>query len=422
MQGGAPDLQLVSRLVSELARTRRLVGTLSAPRQPSAVRLLLTSRCFAAYSALPSRFLPFVLLALFAFLQSRQQQSHAPEPPTTEQALRNVIADLTIIQSLSPSLELPSLPLPSLLRAVLILYIPYVLLSFFLPFRVLFAIAGSVVLTWRAPWAIVLRTTVWRSAWFRWSIYKTWALLTGQPLPPRVVSSQLSTDSPSPVQSLRFLFTIYENQRWWMGLDWTAALLPGERPSWCSASQQPLSPPNAFALPNNTTTYLPDGKGGRLKRTATWKWEEPEWRVVVHNGSGLSRVERPLPSLKDENHSSSRLLKAAGKLREPSISSSSGDSGTANADASSQDLKEIEEEPLTDADGWVYGDNKWEAQSNKGGMGKVHLQTFSFTFTNFPSILSILAIESGPVWLLCLKKSRMCLLVTRAYRKKIPSH
>lgn len=30
-----------------------------------------------------------------------------------------------------------------------------------------------------------------------------------------------------------FRFEIYENQRWWMGLDWTHALLPGERPTWC---------------------------------------------------------------------------------------------------------------------------------------------------------------------------------------------
>jgi hypothetical protein len=28
-------------------------------------------------------------------------------------------------------------------------------------------------------------------------------------------------------------FTVFENQRWWVGLDWTHALLPGERASWC---------------------------------------------------------------------------------------------------------------------------------------------------------------------------------------------
>jgi hypothetical protein len=29
-----------------------------------------------------------------------------------------------------------------------------------------------------------------------------------------------------------------------------------------------------------------------------------------------------------------------------------------------------EEELLTDVDGWVYGDNKWENQSHRGGLGK----------------------------------------------------
>jgi len=165
-----------------------------------------------------------------------------------------------------------------------------------------------------------------------------------------------------------------------MGLDWTAALLPGERPSWCSASQHPLSPPNAFILPENTTVYLPGEKGGRLKRTATWKWEEPEWRVVVHKeGGGLSRVERPLPSLKEETPNSSRLLKAADRLRTSSNDSSKSTHGSSDVDVSSHESNDSREEPLTDSDGWVYGDNKWEAQSNRGGMGKAsqHISSFS---------------------------------------------
>jgi len=155
-----------------------------------------------------------------------------------------------------------------------------------------------------------------------------------------------------------------------MGLDWTAALLPGERPSWCSASQQPISPPNAFNLPESTVVYLPDGKGGRLKRTATWKWEEPEWRVLIHKeGSTVSRVERPLP--KEDSPNSSRLLKAAGRLREGSSHSSDSKQNPTADDNTAEDLKDNpDEEPFTDADGWVYGDNKWEGPSSKGGMGK----------------------------------------------------
>jgi hypothetical protein len=79
---------------------------------------------------------------------------------------------------------------------------------------------------------------------------------------------------------------VYENQRWWMGLDWTAALLPGDRPSWCSASQA------AFALPAPTTAFLPvNGPPDACEqRTATWAWAEPEWRVVVRR-DGYSSVD-----------------------------------------------------------------------------------------------------------------------------------
>jgi hypothetical protein len=325
-------------------------------------------------------FLPFVIFGILVVVQ-RRQQKQSLRIPTTEHTLQTIITDLTTIQSLLPSFPTPSIHIPQSLRAVTILYVPYLVLSYFVSFRVIFAIFGTVFLTWRAPWAIVLRTALWRSAWFRWSVYKLWSALTGNPLPPPIMSFQPLANSSNPVQSLRFLFTIYENQRWWMALDWTAALLPGERPSWCSASQHPLSPPNAFTLPENTTVYLSDEKGGRIKRTATWRWEEPEWRIIVRKeGSGLSRVERPLPNVKEESPNSSRLLKAAGRLRESSIGgsidstigSSKSVSGNSDIDHTSEDSKENEdEEPLTDADGWVYGDNKWEALSDRGGMGKV---------------------------------------------------
>jgi hypothetical protein len=169
-----------------------------------------------------------------------------------------------------------------------------------------------------------------------------------------------------------------------MGLDWTAALLPAERPSWCSAAQQPMSPPNSFTLPESTTVYLPDGKGARLKRTATWRWDEPEWRVLVHTERNtVSRVERPLPALKDDNQSNSLLLKAAGRLREGSLSDSN--KTAASDDRTFRRCQSADEEVLTDSDGWVYADNKWENQSSKGGMGKVSVDTSSHSvaFVNF---------------------------------------
>ena len=330
----------------------------------------------------PSRYLPLVVFAFTALAQRRQKHHHL-QPPTTEHSLQTIITDLTVIQSLLPSIPPLYIAIPTLFRVVVISYIPYIALTLFVSFRVLCAIVGTVILTWRAPWAVVLRVVIWRSAWFRWLGYKSWALISGDPLPSPILSFQSSIHS-STVQSLRFIFNIYENQRWWMGLDWTAALLPGERPSWCSASQQPLSPPNAFSLPENTTVYLSDEKRGRLKRTATWKWEEPEWRVLVHKeGGGLSRVERPLPSVKDETPSSGHPLKPVGRTNNTTADTLA----TSETDHSSEVSEDAaEEELLTDVDGWVYGDNKWENHSHKGGLGKVILPRFQLphSFTMFP--------------------------------------
>jgi hypothetical protein len=175
-----------------------------------------------------------------------------------------------------------------------------------------------------------------------------------------------------------------------MGLDWTAALLPSDRPSWCSAAHHPQSPPNAFALPAPTSLFLPNPGGtGRIKRTGTWRWEEPEWRVLVKKagGSGTSRVERALPALKEAvDPSAGRLAMLASKMKElnpklgeGSSTSSHPDEPTAHEEEEGREGGgEGDGEPTTDADGWVYGDNKWEATTDKGGLGKViffHLLT-----------------------------------------------
>ncbi|TFK89014.1 hypothetical protein K466DRAFT_645191 [Polyporus arcularius HHB13444] len=344
--------------------------------------------------------LPVAVFIVFFRLRSKPQVQ-STTPPATEDTLQRAIADLTTINVLLPSrptLTGPSaLPPPTaLLRSIAVLYIPYLALTHLVRIRVIIALTGTLMFTWRARWAGVLRGALWRSAHIRWAVYHAWSRLSGQPLPPITRSpqslsdAQLASVSASaqalPTTTMRFLFTVYENQRWWMGLDWTAALLPGERPSWCSASQQPAAPPSAFALPAATTVYTlaPDGKH-RLKRTAKWRWEEPEWRVVVHTeGSGTSRVERPLPSAKEESAaaaSASRFLKAAGKIRAPSVDvtekKGGDDAHKADADGGDHaggdghaDEGDENEEPLTDPDGWVYADNKWEGASNKGGMGK----------------------------------------------------
>ncbi|PFH51994.1 hypothetical protein AMATHDRAFT_2483 [Amanita thiersii Skay4041] len=312
-------------------------------------------------------FLPLLVFLIFTLVPFTRTTISLPL--VTELTLQATIADLHTIQSLLPAP--PSIPeKPALVRVLLLLYIPYLILTYLLHLRTVIAILGSLLLTYRAPWAIVLRGLLWRSAHLRWLTYSIWSQLSGHLMLPDIPRRDVSAIVVKPVSAIRFLFTIYENQRWWMGLDWTAALLPGERPSWCSLSQQPASPPNAFSLPKPTAVFLLDNQGKRVRRTATWRWEEPEWRVLVRrNVGGLNRVERPLPGLKEDG--TGRLLK--GKRRDSS-SQSLETSGKEPIDSQEYVMEDVEDtridECLTDPDGWVYGDNKWENQSSKGGMGK----------------------------------------------------
>lgn len=348
--------------------------------------------------------LPIAILFILSLSKWTLQPRFIP-PPITELNLQTTITDLSTIQALVPTTSafaLPPLPVPVLLRVAATIYVPYLLLTYVVPLRVILGVTGTLLLSWHAPWAVVLRTTLWRSAWVRWGLYHTWSCISGQPLPVVSHALQVASTPPEPVNSLRFLFQIYENQRWWMGLDWTAALLPGERPSWCSAppSLHPVSPPNAFSLPEESTVFLADGKGGREKRTATWRWEEAEWKVAVRlQGTPLTRVEKPLPSLKEENPS--LLAKAAAKTREAAGGSGGpGGGGDGNGDKHGEDDDEAEEEEdVTDGDGWIYGDNKWEGKSDKGsGLGKV---------SRFPHSAYIIS-ELRPVHALPTMDSRCC--------------
>lgn len=87
-----------------------------------------------------------------------------------------------------------------------------------------------------------------------------------------------------------FRFELQENQRWWMGLDWTSALLPQERPSWCDIYLNPASPPSSFTLPPESVSFLPEPRKGdprgKTRRTAKWRWIDEDWSVVKRIGEG----------------------------------------------------------------------------------------------------------------------------------------
>lgn len=113
---------------------------------------------------------------------------------------------------------------------------------------------------------------------------------------------------------------------------------------------------------------------------ARWTWEEPEWRVVVRKEGhdGLYRVEKMPPKDKDtpdDTGTAARMLRAA-RGRDASASSPSESPERDKKPPSDQHVPDPsiipahEDDIVTDPEGWVYGDNKWEGASCKGGMGK----------------------------------------------------
>ncbi|THH07763.1 hypothetical protein EW145_g3164 [Phellinidium pouzarii] len=304
--------------------------------------------------------------ALYVYL-SRLSSSSGARSFVTEQSLQSTVIDLSAIESLLVSLPSPpTLSWKALARTIASLYIPFLIVTWF--------------------WACTVREVFWRSAWFRRSVLRLWTLLSGQSPEPAVPSESSATQTGESGHSLRFLIMVYENQRWWVGLDWTAALLPGERPSWCSSTLDPMSPPSAFTLPEPTCVFLSDRKGGLIKRTARWNWEEREWKVVVRKEVGSKRIEKELPVLREDTsmhanrigRAKQRLHETGMKLKKPLEGNRgdieevySKDFGPSEPGSSENaDVHTDEDEAYTDNDGWVYGDNKWKATSSNGGLGK----------------------------------------------------
>jgi hypothetical protein len=460
---------------------------------------------------------PVGALAWWFFHRRHASQAHRHGHQLyTDKTVEAIVSDLSIIQSLtapslpstltfspfSPFWELQNgtVSLRTQLRVLGWLYVIYLASTYAIGLRLLIALTGSLIITWKAPWAAKIRSVLWKNAYVRWGVYYAFSRLSGIPVKDlREVKSRpaaLRTDTAASEAELfgadavagtvgtsktentyKFLFQVQENQRWWMGLDWTSALLPNERPSWStvrstrssfgsfgatSTSQtassgmksptqsdapkapastsdntkqpdsqyhhtdslsgasglgpyHPVTPPTHFTLPSPSTITLRDAKTGkRIRRTARWEWEESEWKVVVrteahghfHQGAGgagggsgndgdehirIERVEKPLPVDEEEGGSmwTKAAVKTATKLQEKerekehsrkeSISSLGGhgdgekhEEGKDGAGhAANGDDGDDDSYTLTDSDGWVYGDNKWENKTNKPGMGKV---------------------------------------------------
>ncbi|WFD32496.1 hypothetical protein MSPP1_003544 [Malassezia sp. CBS 17886] len=236
--------------------------------------------------------------------------------------------------------------------------------------RHMLLVAGVVALTWCSPWATLLRAAVWRSALVRHATLGLVRVLSGAASPgemvraalPKRLSAMPPAASRKRVQSHEtlFQFDIFENQRWWIGLDWTAALLPQERPSWSDSNNHAVAPPSSFMLPAPLRMYVPSTThpGYEDCRYATWQWVDPEWRVAGAQGitSSTYTPQTLMHAADAQRLSDEHVAQGSAAELPPSLRALVHAAGSTDPDC--------------DIDGWQYGDNAWEKLGPRNGMGK----------------------------------------------------
>ncbi|KAF1948037.1 peroxisomal membrane protein PEX31 [Clathrospora elynae] len=159
--------------------------------------------------------------------------------------------------------------------------------------RVVLAV-GTVMLSWHSRPARITRTLLWRSR----TVRRTCAFITGlhfgdiisvdkkgaPPLPPRKKSTQevaasLAAKRRPESTGVRFTFSIYENQRRWLGIGWTSSMLAYERASWTDEHLNSVPPKVQFELP--------EVEGGHSR----WRWiQGSEWKI--EGGEKDSKAEK----------------------------------------------------------------------------------------------------------------------------------
>ncbi|KAI9830569.1 MAG: peroxisome- protein [Phylliscum demangeonii] len=200
---------------------------------------------------------------------------------------------------------------------------------------------GTLLLSWHSRSAQVSRAILWRSA----TVRRICSVLTGLDLDGRAteVARSRALDGHTPLSSstvsrsstkttwtspsakgrigtspgVRFTFTLWENQRRWIGLGWTNALFAYERAPWTDDLLNAAPPKEELELPEV------DGGGSR------WRWAEgSEWRAEGATES---------------------------------------DGGSSNAAS----VKEKRRGKSEDPDGWIYYDSKWrDGRRRADGWGR----------------------------------------------------
>lgn len=231
-------------------------------------------------------FLPLIPLSTLRLKSSTtpEKDGKTPTQSVTTETVLVTLHDLHSIHALLPPSPLPSfssvytrfrqLGAWRLSRGLVVIWATWVILGHIIGFRTLLAILGSVLLLLPSPSLAHLVDLLSKSLAVRRALALAFLFTFGSPpeqsyrmtldfspstwikskwavsrrpslafsfrptigkgdMPASAIADDDDEEEDGKVENpIYFRFEVHENQRWWMGLDWTSALLPQERPSW----------------------------------------------------------------------------------------------------------------------------------------------------------------------------------------------
>ncbi|KAG0268761.1 peroxisome- protein [Actinomortierella ambigua] len=231
-----------------------------------------------------------------------------------------------------------------LLALAVVSYVPWLVLTYFVRLRWILAVAGSVVLCWRAPWFRIVTACAQKldmvvlpvlalipfAPWQQLVVqqqrlrgeeyHASYAVMTrrtkktfsvkdiiaravGQRkkkdggngsapgldstdyTPPTVYKTSTGYDIEEDHATMYYKFVLYENQRWWLGLEWTPMMLPNDRAPWTDDHLEPTPSKSAFQLPpphivHEAVAGQPDKV---LRKSQEWRWLDTHWHLKRHS-------------------------------------------------------------------------------------------------------------------------------------------
>lgn len=270
----------------------------SSDRFESCLVLILFALLVKNADSVMRYFMPLAIAVVVSILldqsQFRNPQRSGKASPTLDEIVSKLESSGSRFRKfMAPvkNLKLSGMETVRFLLASMLFSPVYVLAAYFwlTPQRFVLVL-GLITLSWHSVPFKVLRSILWRIPLVRLLVFvitgidrtsssankskkKKLVAIAGDLQTTESDADSLSSESS---QEIEYTFVLYENQRHWLGIGWTANLLPEERAAWTDPSLNETASIDTFELPDASGTGM------------AWAWIDSQWMLdIAGDGSVL---------------------------------------------------------------------------------------------------------------------------------------